>query len=1789
METQHSYYQKLLKEEVHLITNFKSSKKLHTFLLTHSSVYLVAHKKQKQRTFSPKSKKKRSITDHGQMKVENAPLLTLKELNGNGHHLFDLKAIESLTRFTLILKFPNTNTDLMIETNQSEHIIEKVYTQIRRITIGQPSDQEVRFVLAPPKRKQRLEKAISRIKRKREIRPGHGYEDCYKACCTKNGLSSDEKFLQNLRRILKSSRRITLNQISLSNHATATSSKGKKEEKYGAGSGSGDLDNEDGGLSMPLIGVTRDRCFSFDQELIRHINSHKNYNLSAIFQALKHNTWFYGLCVHDFKKKELLPLVCELLSENKTISVLILSGVGLSGDSLGELAVKILDNPSSRINSIDVSNNPNANERSVASFIEKLSQRRKRPMKNLSLRGLSMTKSLPTLLIDGLTNSMNFSNLTTLDLSGNKLGKSGTAAFVEFYKWILNANTPKSRSNGKGKSTRGGKMESLKQENENDHLKKNKLGTLILADTEIMATPLLREICNNGFHSLKHLDLSGNKLCQDDFELLGKLIEKSFILRILRMSRCHITARPSLETLTNSIKRAKKISHFTLDLSGNNLGQDGANLLALSLYNSNILESLLIANCGFNNRAVSLIIASFLNNPYLRILNLANNIKRNEDASLTCVELSYLLQKRALRLQHLDISGDGKNYLIKGSYLNTVFETLIGNKYLKSLDVSGNNFQNAELNLFFDFLTKNQSLNRLKCNNNNFTITEIDKFYKSIEKNSSLFVLPELIPNLEKLLKKKRHNDQKKLINSIKKKLIKNRDTFERTQANENLRKLKLLESMGKKILNKSNGSSSNNNNSSNSNNTLSNKDQLEKQQKIKNLLYLKNRMTVTRSHFSTVKPNLTNLNNRGFNNNNSNNNNHNNHNHNNNNNNQQMKFPFDKRLSVVNLSSTLRRASQKKRKTQRNLSRFSQKLGTLQYKPDNSNEMNKFLNIIEEKTKKKLFLFPEFNNDNKKNDKNNKDDENNKNKEKEEEELIKLELEKRKQIMTAQTIQMNDNLIKLIQKKDFQIIKKLFHKEKLKINMINPKDNRTLIHYVCHWGNPEMLSFLLSIDGAQEFVNLKDNYGKSPLHYLMERGNNLDCVQLLSDFEIEWDVVDSTGMNPLQTLIYGYVGKDFDHSNNNRNNSNSKKAKKQNLNGNKQINDQNNNYKTMIELFEYLIQKGSNYNSMDFKGNTVLHVAASNGLSRIVIILCNLENLLINITDSKGKTAILKASRNGYHEIVKHLLNFGADPNILDNNRQSALDLARIYEQTKCINLLEKYNESQSEFIQENIEMIELETERERERRDKIIDNNNNSNNNNNNNNDDDDDDENNNEKLHSRVDIKIPFKIKGIVENFSEARTFNVCLLGPHRAGKTKLIDRLIFRNYFSQYVQGLENKYKKFIIIEGKEMLLNINDVSGEDIYEIFLEKWIKDSDGFVLNYSIDQDIKWFDQIENFYLKKISRVKNKKISQIPFIIVSNKNDLINEKRYKKNSKLLNDKGKQLAIKYNRPFIETSAKNNMNINQSFVEIIKIMYNLEHREKLIQKEYKLQKEKEKKESQFKLKKREERKIKRERQRRLSRKRSKQLNYFRQQQRQEQNKQKPGNGKGKGKEEKVEREQEEKKNNKTKKKNEKKNPKRHKKTKSKFGRVFKKKKSKPTNLDLGDNNNDEELLFTFNEILEDEVLFAIFEQYLKDQYAEENLLFYKEVNKFKKIDSEENGLIVLCARQIFKDYISNVSEFEVNIEGHVRKDIYQDVKQNNFGLDMFDKALKSVVAILSTDSYYGFMESPYIERIYQLL
>jgi len=92
------------------------------------------------------------------------------------------------------------------------------------------------------------------------------------------------------------------------------------------------------------------------------------------------------------------------------------------------------------------------------------------------------------------------------------------------------------------------------------------------------------------------------------------------------------------------------------------------------------------------------------------------------------------------------------------------------------------------------------------------------------------------------------------------------------------------------------------------------------------------------------------------------------------------------------------------------------------------------------------------------------------------------------------------------------------------------------------------------------------------------------------------------------------------------------------------------------------------------------------------------------------------------------------------------------------------------------------------------------------------------------------------------------------------------------------------------------------------------YFKDGHGFLLVYSIISQATFNDLIELH--DQILREKNN--SNVPMILVGNKCDLEDERLISKNQ------GQNLATQFNCPFIETSAKLKINVNEIFYNLIR-------------------------------------------------------------------------------------------------------------------------------------------------------------------------------------------------------------------------------------------------------------------------
>lgn len=125
---------------------------------------------------------------------------------------------------------------------------------------------------------------------------------------------------------------------------------------------------------------------------------------------------------------------------------------------------------------------------------------------------------------------------------------------------------------------------------------------------------------------------------------------------------------------------------------------------------------------------------------------------------------------------------------------------------------------------------------------------------------------------------------------------------------------------------------------------------------------------------------------------------------------------------------------------------------------------------------------------------------------------------------------------------------------------------------------------------------------------------------------------------------------------------------------------------------------------------------------------------------------------------------------------------------------------------------------------------------------------------------------------------------------------------------------DSYRKQCMIDDEVALLDVLDTAGQEEYAAMREQYMRTGEGFLLVYSIDSR-QSFDEIRTFQ-QQILRVKDK--DYFPIIIVGNKCDLEQDRVVPK------EEGIALARSFGCKFMETSAKQRINVEQSFYELVR-------------------------------------------------------------------------------------------------------------------------------------------------------------------------------------------------------------------------------------------------------------------------
>lgn len=155
---------------------------------------------------------------------------------------------------------------------------------------------------------------------------------------------------------------------------------------------------------------------------------------------------------------------------------------------------------------------------------------------------------------------------------------------------------------------------------------------------------------------------------------------------------------------------------------------------------------------------------------------------------------------------------------------------------------------------------------------------------------------------------------------------------------------------------------------------------------------------------------------------------------------------------------------------------------------------------------------------------------------------------------------------------------------------------------------------------------------------------------------------------------------------------------------------------------------------------------------------------------------------------------------------------------------------------------------------------------------------------------------------------------LVGVGGVGKSALTITYVSNVWVPEYDPTIEDSHRKQVSVDDVVSMLDILDTAGQEEYSSMQDQWFRQGQGFLVVYSV-VNRKSFNEVTPLR-QKIERIKDSKT--VPMVLVGNKCDLDDERDVKK------EEGESLAAEFGCPFFETSAKDHINVDECFRELVR-------------------------------------------------------------------------------------------------------------------------------------------------------------------------------------------------------------------------------------------------------------------------
>jgi len=158
-----------------------------------------------------------------------------------------------------------------------------------------------------------------------------------------------------------------------------------------------------------------------------------------------------------------------------------------------------------------------------------------------------------------------------------------------------------------------------------------------------------------------------------------------------------------------------------------------------------------------------------------------------------------------------------------------------------------------------------------------------------------------------------------------------------------------------------------------------------------------------------------------------------------------------------------------------------------------------------------------------------------------------------------------------------------------------------------------------------------------------------------------------------------------------------------------------------------------------------------------------------------------------------------------------------------------------------------------------------------------------------------------------------FKILLIGDSGVGKSCLLLRFADDTYTDTFISTIGVDFKiRTVEYRNKLIRLQVWDTAGQERFRTITSSYYRGAHGIIVVYDITDAVtfnntkQWLQEVDRYACENVNKM-----------IVGNKLDLSSRRTVEFST------GKEFADSYGYPFLETSAKSNTNVEQTFLDMV--------------------------------------------------------------------------------------------------------------------------------------------------------------------------------------------------------------------------------------------------------------------------